>query len=265
MKRFLVPAVLAALAGAAGAQVTHFVSVGPGFAFVPDDITIQVGDTVQWDWAGPLFHNVESGTGGVPDGNFSSGAPVPGPNSFSVTFDAAFLTANPEPGNVYDYFCAVHVTFGMEGVVRVIAPYGCVNPAGSLVVLGGQPKVGDNWILGVDNPIPGGQTPGATQAFLGIAVNPAPGFPCGIPLPGYHMDPVQPFGELLINIVAPDPILILGPSQWPGPGSPAPHLIPIPPTPALVGLELHTQGLMLDPVGPNTFGASEGLRTTIGS
>ncbi|MEW6074611.1 MAG: plastocyanin/azurin family copper-binding protein [Planctomycetota bacterium] len=113
------PAVLALAAASANAQTTHFVSVS-GTAFSPADIVIEVGDTVQWDW-GLGIHSVESGAGGVSDGNFSSGAPVGPPHSFSVTFDQAFLTANPMPGDFYPYFCAVHVAFGMEGSVQVCA------------------------------------------------------------------------------------------------------------------------------------------------
>ena len=59
-----------------------------------------VGDTVLWDWQGGL-HNVESGVGGVPDGNFSSGAPVASQSTtFEVTFDADFLAANPMPRSI---------------------------------------------------------------------------------------------------------------------------------------------------------------------
>ncbi|HRX86650.1 MAG TPA: PQQ-dependent sugar dehydrogenase, partial [Phycisphaerae bacterium] len=49
---------------AAPAPQTVNVSVGPGFVFTPADISINVGDTVHWFWAGG-FHNVESGVGGV--------------------------------------------------------------------------------------------------------------------------------------------------------------------------------------------------------
>ena len=81
------------LAGRAQAQTTHFVDAN-SITFDPADLCIDVGDTVQWDWVTGV-HNVESGVGGIPDGNFSSGAPVSPPESFSVTFDQAFLDANP--------------------------------------------------------------------------------------------------------------------------------------------------------------------------
>lgn len=251
----------------AAAQVTHNVQVGPNFDFVPEDVSIQVGDTVKWTWAGTFFHSVESGVGSVHDGIFTSGAPtgVPG-TTFSVTFDAAFLAANPVAGNNYNYYCIVHeALFGMKGVVRVTTGYGCTAPAGSITnVASDGPHVGKNWQVAVNNPVPGGQTPGSL-AFLGIATQPAPGFPCGLPLPGFHMNPAQPTGELLISVAPPNPLVTLGPSPWVGPGTPTTFTVPVPPNPALLGVELYFQGLIIDPVGPHTFGAAGGLRATIGA
>ncbi|MFN0058857.1 MAG: plastocyanin/azurin family copper-binding protein [Planctomycetota bacterium] len=109
------------LAAPAAAQVTHNVSL-TGFEFAPSALTINVGDTVLWTWLDGL-HNVESGASGFPDGNFISGAPtiVVG-TTYSVVFDAAFLAANPMPGNIYPYYCSVHFGFGMEGTITVFVP-----------------------------------------------------------------------------------------------------------------------------------------------
>ncbi len=95
------------------------VDVGPGFDFIPADVSIEVGDTVRWTWVSG-FHNVESGVNGVHDGNFFSGAPtsVPG-TTYEVTFDSDFLAAHPMPDNVYPYYCVVHEAFGMIGSVAV--------------------------------------------------------------------------------------------------------------------------------------------------
>ncbi len=261
----------ALLAATASAQVTHTVDVGDavgGFVYSPADIVINVGDTVDWVWVSG-FHDVESGNGGAPDGIFDSGDPELPPATFSVTFDQAFLDANPVPGNVYNYYCSIHVSFLMFGSVTVNIPpsvtsYGCQNPAGSLIDLAGAPTLGNNWTVGVDNPVPGGQ-PGGSLAFLSVSVLPAPFFPCGLPLPGFNMDPLQPTGELLINLNPPDPVLPLGPLPWAGTGTPTQFLLPIPPNPALLGLDLHTQGLIFDPTFANTFGASEGFKFKIGS
>lgn len=261
--RALAPLTLVALAGLAGAQTIHEVSVN-GFSYTPANITIDVGDSVRWTW-GLGLHDVESGTGGVPDFIFDSGNPELAPKTFEITFSDAFVTANPVAGDVYNYYCSIHVSFSMEGSVKVnvppkITPYGCINPAGSLVALAGTPTVGTTWSVGVSNPIPGGQ-PAGSLAFLAVASAPQAGFPCGIPLPGWSMDPASPAGELLINIAPPNPLLSLGPQPWFGP--PAAFNIPLPSNPSLVGATIYLQGLMFDITGFNTFGAGEGWQVVI--
>jgi plastocyanin len=76
--------------------------------FEPASVTIPVGTTVTWRWAGG-FHNV------VPTGNpafTGSGAPVSPPSTFSQTFAS--------PGT-YLYYCLVHGTpsSGMRGTIVV--------------------------------------------------------------------------------------------------------------------------------------------------
>ena len=101
--------------------VTHTVELDGG-GFLPADVTVNVGDTVHWVWIGGL-HNVESGVGGVFDGNFRSGDPTGAAGTtFDLTFDQAFLDANPMPGNAYPYYCSVHVAIGMVGFVTVNVP-----------------------------------------------------------------------------------------------------------------------------------------------
>ena len=122
-RKFSVRTGLAALAvlalNAAALAETHTVMVGPGNLFTPADVTIQLGDTVHWDWNGGT-HNVESGVGGTHDGNFRSGDPTNDVNfTFDVTFDQAFLDDNPMSGNAYPYYCKPHVNFGMIGSVTV--------------------------------------------------------------------------------------------------------------------------------------------------
>ena len=79
------------------------------------------------------------------------------------------------------------------------------------------------------------------------------------------MDPTLPAGELLLSLTPPDPISTLGPVVWLGTGVPAQFDVPIPPDPGLAGLQLFTQGLIVDAVGSNTFGATTGLQVTIGN
>ncbi len=110
------------LAQPAPAQTTHTVEL-TGMVFIPGDLTINVGDTVHWEWRDG-FHNVESGIvqGNVAahDGNFRSGDPIPAAGAaFDLTFDAAFLAAKPMPGNVYPYYCIVHASMNMVGAITV--------------------------------------------------------------------------------------------------------------------------------------------------
>jgi plastocyanin len=89
------------------------------FQFTGQYLTIAVGDTVRWTNRDPTTHSATEGTDFVLNGNeafhhmFSPGSP-----SQSTTFDAAFLAANPRPGNRYDYFCVPHGA-AMTGAITV--------------------------------------------------------------------------------------------------------------------------------------------------
>jgi plastocyanin len=76
-----------------GSQIFD-VTVGPlenEFTFLPDSVTISVGDTVRWTWASD-FHSVTSGTSCTADGQFCS------PNNTNC--DAGALN---DTGFVYEY------------------------------------------------------------------------------------------------------------------------------------------------------------------
>ncbi len=104
---------------AAAASADTIVVQQVGLTFEPADITIQVGDTVMWMWNSG-FHTVTEGTDGSVDGDeafhqqLNSSEPT-----YSVTFDAAFLAANPPVGGVFDYFCAPHFFVGQVGTITV--------------------------------------------------------------------------------------------------------------------------------------------------
>ena len=89
------------------AQTTHIVeTVGPTFS--PADLTIEVGDTVEWRNTGQGFHNVVAD-----DGSFTNGDPSSSNWTFQVQFDE--VGDNP-------YFCSAHGAaggIGMSGVVHV--------------------------------------------------------------------------------------------------------------------------------------------------
>lgn len=101
--------VLPTLAGA----VTHTVNQ-TGLNFVPSEITINAGDTVQWVWANGV-HTVTSGT--------DLNDPAVG-----ALFDESFTSAQPLVSFVFtevgdqNYFCRPHLNFGMMGIVHVLAP-----------------------------------------------------------------------------------------------------------------------------------------------
>lgn len=270
LPRTLLPlALAAALALPAEAQTTHFVDNGPNFDFVPANITIDVGDTVTWVWKGGV-HTVYSSTGGLPNGIFDNGtASGETGYTFSVTFDAAFVAANPVPNNVYEYICTIHVGFGQVGTVTVDMPasfssYGCSAPAGSLTSIVGSPTVGGTWRLGVDNPF---ATQGAgSLAFLGGSSSAAAGYPCGPLLPGFGMSGPGALGELLIDISAPNPILQVGPVGYDG-SSPAVFILNLPNLPTLAGASVFLQGMILDPApgASVVLGLTDGIAATIGA
>ena len=98
----------AAVAANAGPQ-THIVETAMGSGapgcetsnacYLPQDITINTGDTVKWDNVDTAAHTVSGGSpADGPSGVFDSSLLMAGGN-YSFTFDDA--------GN-YDYFCMVH-------------------------------------------------------------------------------------------------------------------------------------------------------------
>jgi plastocyanin len=261
-------AALFLLASLTAAQTTHLVDNGPSFAFSPSALTVQVGDTVTWVWKGGL-HTVDSGTGGIPNGIFSSGTPTGTVGfTFSVTFDHAFIASHPVPNNVYPYMCLIHSTLGQNGTITVVqtptvTTYGCLNPAGSLATVSGVPQVGTTWTVAANNPL-ATQAPGSL-AFLTVASSAAPGYPCGLSLPGFGMAATGAVGELLVDLSPPNPLVSAGPVPWLG--SPASFPLPIPSLSTLVGAKVYVQGLLVDlaPGARVLFGATEGLAATIGS
>lgn len=122
MNKLLTFFALCALASTATAQTTHTISLtytsGQG-AFTPNELSIELGDTVRWDWVSG-FHSVDSF-----QGLFSSGAPLVGPFTYDVVFDQAFLNAaqlGGLSGTSFDYFCTPHLLSGMVGNVTVALP-----------------------------------------------------------------------------------------------------------------------------------------------
>ncbi|HEY1770206.1 MAG TPA: plastocyanin/azurin family copper-binding protein [Chthoniobacterales bacterium] len=87
------------------------VQVGEGgLKFTPQNVTVHVGDTVEWTWAGS-DHSTTSGTPGHPDGIWDSGVQNQG-----FVFDQTFDTEG-----TFNYYCSIHGTCcGMVGSVIVM-------------------------------------------------------------------------------------------------------------------------------------------------
>ena len=74
---------------------THFVRV-VDHLFIPDDITVEEGDTVRWTWEND-FHNVVAGVPFTPTGAFTSALESTG-FTYEVLFNRNFLNSNPVVG-----------------------------------------------------------------------------------------------------------------------------------------------------------------------
>jgi len=126
--KLLLITLCAAMAAVVNLQAATFqVQVGPNgnFQFTPSSVTIQVGDTVQWNW-GSNNHSTTSGTPGNPDGLWNSGILNNG-----ATFSQTFNTAG-----TFSYFCSPHGSCcGMVGTVIVSAPTPTPTPTPPLPLI----------------------------------------------------------------------------------------------------------------------------------
>jgi plastocyanin len=101
----------------------HTVQVGPNgaFAFSPSQLTIAVGDTVQWVWMAS-GHTVTSGIPSsvscIPDGAFCSpsdtNCAVGATSVAGSTYSHKFTTVG-----TFQYFCMPHCLAGMTGAIKV--------------------------------------------------------------------------------------------------------------------------------------------------
>jgi plastocyanin len=99
---------------ASAATATVLVGSG-GLVFVPATTNINVGDTVNWSWAGSNHSTTSGTTSGstkMPDGLWDSGV-ANSPHTFSRTFTSA---------GTFPYYCSIHFASGMKGSIVVLAP-----------------------------------------------------------------------------------------------------------------------------------------------
>ncbi len=171
-----------------------------------------------------------------------------------------FLVLGSVPGgHCPDPPAGVRQTVTAHGNVKLnddaqVVPYGCQgNPANSLVVVGGLPRLGHDVVLGVDNP-PGDVAAGAMPC-LWSSLAPDPAVPCGSPLflPGMSNP-----GEVLLS---PEPGILQDPpamgGPWAGPGNPWLFTVTVPNDGSLVGVSVFYQGALLD------FAAGLGSRVVL--
>jgi plastocyanin len=104
LSRWTLPLALALLLAVPAVAADQSVTAQPGIQWSPDDVTIDMGDTVTWNNAGGI-HNVE-----FDNGSFTE---PPAPSSDDWTADRTFDT----PG-IFRYHCGFHGA-SMRGVVRV--------------------------------------------------------------------------------------------------------------------------------------------------
>jgi plastocyanin len=97
------------------------VAVGKGGdVFVPDALTISVGDTVRWTWA-EGGHSVTSGDPCTPDEQFCSPDDTNCDQGILSPQGTVYTHTFAQAGS-YSYFCFAHCAIGMTGVVNVISP-----------------------------------------------------------------------------------------------------------------------------------------------
>ncbi|MEM7307550.1 MAG: hypothetical protein AAF682_12810 [Planctomycetota bacterium] len=128
----------------------------------------------------------------------------------------------------------------------------CTSPAGVLAYVSGAAALGDAFSLSMTN----GQAPGVFP-FLGFATAAVPGWPpCGLVLP--------PFGELLVDVTAPNPVLVLTGGAWTG--APTVFNVAVPAQPGLLGETLYVQGMFADLAGLSgePFRVTGGLQLDVG-
>lgn len=140
--------------------------------------------------------------------------------------------------------------------------YGCgLNPAGSLAA-DRPPAIGTTIVVAVDNPA-ATQAPGALPLLL-LAAAPAPGFPCGVAVPGFGLAVGGGPGELLLDPAALGLSVLMPP--WLGAGQPSTLPLPLPYATSLLGLSLYLQAALVDlaPAAAVPIGLTSALRWQLG-
>ncbi|MCC7064175.1 MAG: hypothetical protein IT456_15295 [Planctomycetes bacterium] len=133
------------------------------------------------------------------------------------------------------------------GGITVRTPCVGIAPPASMVV-NTPPRLGQAWSVAIGDPSNAAQLqPGMTSSFWVVSWRPAPGHPCGVTMPGTGFG--GRLAELLVDSSPGIAAVIDSPRVWNGPATSTTHLMQVPVVPALVGMSLFTQGVLLE-VGP---------------
>jgi len=116
---FIIVGLVCGLLPAGMEAATHNVSA-IDFAFVPNSLVINAGDTVTWTNNSSTLHTTTSGSGCSPDGLWNASLSGSG-STFSRTFNT--------PGT-FPYYCIPHCGFGMTGTITVTGASGLPAPSG---------------------------------------------------------------------------------------------------------------------------------------
>jgi plastocyanin len=184
--------VVPALGGhATAADQTVQVGADGANKFTPASVTIRVGDTVTWQYAGGTGHTVTSTSS-----NWKKDTPVGPPAiltlSTTYTFDAA---------GTYRYVCSTHDSVGMKGTVTVLGktkpkptPTKTTSPRPSASRTSSPPPSASASSSGSPTPSSGSATPAIPSASLGT-----PGATTAPPLPSVAPTPGVPQGSTFLG------------------------------------------------------------------
>ena len=144
---------------------------------------------------------------------------------------------------------ALRADFGSGDLTPMVQ---CTTPLATLTHTGGEAALGEDFTLAMD----GGQALGALPV-LALATQPAGSWPpCGLDVPG--------IGEILIDFLPPNPVLVL--VAAPFAGLPSDFLLSVPVQESLIGFDVYVQGLYADPAiaSVEPFRLTGGLSINIG-
>ncbi len=170
--------------------------------------------------------------------------------------------ANTVPADPIDYVTTASGPFaglpGPVGTYRFVlrsstSVYGCANPQDSLTVGATTPQLGQQVSVMLHDPT--GTLGAMASTVLGISAQPAPGFPCGVIIPGHGLGGPGAPGELLLGGAFP---VVPGP-VWNG--SPVTIALGVPNNSSLVGAVVFAQGALW---APSHAGLTDAVELRVG-